>query len=74
MATKRLNAYQDVLNREPINIDYDGKLSDLFGMNVFHAEMMREYLPSDTYKSMMASMHHGVRLDRKNADQVASAM
>ena len=74
MATKRLNAYQDVLNREPINIDYEGKLSDLFGMNVFHAEMMREYLPSDTYKSMMASMHHGVRLDRKNADQVASAM
>jgi len=74
MATKRLNAYQDVLNREPINIDYEGKLSDLFGMNVFHAEMMREYLPSDTYKSMMASMNHGVRLDRKNADQVASAM
>jgi len=74
MATKRLNAYQDVLNREPINIDYVGKLSDLFGMNVFHAEMMREYLPSDTYKSMMASMNHGVRLDRKNADQVASAM
>ena len=74
MATKRLNAYQDVLNREPINIDYEGKLSDLFGMNVFHAEMMREYLPSDTYKSMMASMNHGVRLDRKNADHVASAM
>ena len=74
MATKRLNAYQDVLNREPINITFDGRLSDLYGANVFHAEMMREYLPSDTYKSMMASMNHGVRLDRKNADQVASAM
>lgn len=74
MAVKRLNAYQDVLNREPINIDYTGKLSDLYGTNVFHAEVMREYLPSDTYKSMMASMNHGVRLDRKNADQVASAM
>ena len=74
MATKRLNAYQDVLNREPINISFEGRLSDLYGANVFHAEMMREYLPSDTYKSMMASMNHGVRLDRKNADQVASAM
>ena len=74
MATKRLNAYQDVLNREPINITFDGRLSDLYGANVFHAEMMLEYLPSDTYKSMMASMNHGVRLDRKNADQVASAM
>ena len=25
MATKRLRAYQDVLNREPKNIDFDGK-------------------------------------------------
>jgi glutamine synthetase len=74
MATKRLRAYQDVLNREPKNIDFDGKLSDLFGSNVFHAEVMREYLPSETYKSMMASMQTGVRLDRKNADQVASSM
>ena len=74
MATKRLRAYQDVLNREPKNIDYEGKLSDLFGSNVFHAEVMREYLPSETYKSMMASIQTGVRLDRKNADQVASSM
>ena len=34
MATKRLRAYQDVLNREPKNIDYEGKLSDLFGAGV----------------------------------------
>jgi glutamine synthetase len=74
MATKRLRAYQDVLNREPKHIEYDGKLSELFGKNVFHAEMMREYLPSETYKSMMESINNGTRLDRKNADQVASSM
>ncbi len=74
MATKRLKAYQDVLNREPKNIEFDGKLSELFGMNVFHIDVMREYLPSDTYKSMLESINNGTRLDRKNADQVASAM
>ena len=74
MATKRLRAYQDVLNREPKHIEFDGKLSELFGKNVFHAEMMREYLPSETYKSMMESITNGTRLDRKNADQVASSM
>jgi glutamine synthetase len=74
MATKRLRAYQDVLNREPKHIEYDGKLSELFGKNVFHAEVMREYLPSETYKSMMESINNGKRLDRKNADQVASSM
>jgi glutamine synthetase len=74
MATKRLKAYQDVLNREPKNIEFDGKLSELFGRNVFHIDVMREYLPSDTYKSMLESINNGTRLDRKNADQVASAM
>jgi len=74
MATKRLKAYQDVLNREPKHVDYDGKLSELFGVNVFHIDIMREFLPSETYKSMLESTQNGTRLDRKNADQVASAM
>jgi len=74
MATKRLQAYQDVLNRTPKHIDYDGKNSDLFGKNVFHTEVMREYLPSDAYKSMVEAAQQGTRLDRKMADQVASAM
>ncbi|MFM7472897.1 MAG: glutamine synthetase III [Crocinitomicaceae bacterium] len=74
MATKRLEAYQDVLHREPKHIDFNGKLSDLFGKNVFHAEQMREYLPSGTYKFMMDCMTNGTRLERKIADQVASAM
>ncbi|MBM3161035.1 MAG: glutamine synthetase III [Bacteroidetes bacterium] len=74
MATKRLEAYQDVLHREPKHIDFHGKLSDLFGKNVFHSEQMREYLPSETYKQMMACITNGNRLERKIADQVASAM
>jgi glutamine synthetase len=74
MASKRLQAYQDVLNREPKHIEFEGKLSPIFGENVFHLEIMREYLPSDTYKSMLETVNTGARLDRKLADQVASAM
>lgn len=74
MATKRLQAYQDVLNRTPKHIEFDGKISELFGKNVFHLEAMREYLPSDAFKSMVESIQNGTRLDRKMADQVASAM
>ena len=74
MATKRLNAYNDVLNRTPKFVELDGKLSDLFGTLVFHSDVMREYLPSDTYKSMMEAINTGSRLDRKLADQVATAM
>jgi glutamine synthetase len=74
MASKRQQAYQDVLNRTPKHIDHDGKISELFGKSVFHQEVMREYLPSDAFKSMMESIQSGARLDRKMADQVASAM
>ncbi|MBM3452186.1 MAG: glutamine synthetase type III [Bacteroidetes bacterium] len=74
MATKRLRAYQDVLNRKPNPIEFGGKLSDIYAKNVFHIDVMREYLPSEAFKSMMASVNSGARLDRKNADQVASAM
>jgi glutamine synthetase len=74
MATKRQQAYQDVLNRTPKNIEYNGRVSELYGKNVFHMEVMREYLPSDAFKSMIESVQNGTRLDRKMADQVASAM
>ncbi|MCE2743664.1 MAG: glutamine synthetase III [Fluviicola sp.] len=74
MATKRIQGYQDVLHRTPKPIEFDGKVSELFGKNVFHSEIMREYLPSDAYKSMMEAIQNGTRLDRKMADQVASAM
>lgn len=69
-----MQAYQDVLNRQPRRVDFEGKISDVFGENVFHLEVMREYLPSDAYKSMQESILNGTRLDRKIADQVASAM
>ncbi|MBU2061978.1 MAG: glutamine synthetase III [Bacteroidetes bacterium] len=74
MATKRMHAYHDVLNRQPNQIDFEGKISEVFGENVFHIEVMREYLPSDAYRSMNESISKGTRLDRKIADQVASAM
>jgi len=74
MATQRQQAYQDVLNRTPKNIEYNGRVSELFGKNVFHLDVMREYLPSDAFKSMIESVQNGSRLDRKMADQVASAM
>jgi glutamine synthetase len=43
MASKRQQAYQDVLNRTPKHIEFDGRVSELFGKNVFHMEVMREY-------------------------------
>lgn len=74
MANQRMQAYYDVLHRTPKPIEFDGKISDLFGENVFHLEVMREYLPGEAYKSMKQAIYEGTRLDRDMADQVASAM
>jgi len=74
MANQRMQAYYDVLHRTPKNGSYEGKVSELFGTNVFHTEMMREHLPNEAFKSMMHAVNTGARLDRKMADQVASAM
>lgn len=74
MATNRQQAYQDVLHRVPKHISYDGKISDVYGENVFHADVMREFLPDEAYKMMMEATQTGTRLDRRIADQVASAM
>lgn len=74
MATKRLQANLEVSQREPRSITYEGKVSELFGQNVFHTEAMREYLPSEAYKLVVETIETGARLDRKVADQVASAM
>ena len=74
MANQRMQAYYDVLHRTPQPIEFNGKLSEVFGENVFHSEVMREYLPNEAYKSMMKAIDSGDRLDRKMADQVASAM
>lgn len=74
MPEKRLAAYRDVLKRTPKPVELNQKLSELFGSLVFHSDVMREYLPSETYKSMMEAIHSGTRLDRKLADSVAIAM
>ncbi|GAB5418048.1 MAG: glutamine synthetase III [Crocinitomicaceae bacterium] len=74
MANQRMQAYYDVLHRTPKPIDFNGKISEIFGENVFHLEVMREYLPAEAYKSMKQAIYKGTRLDRSMADQVASAM
>jgi glutamine synthetase len=74
MASRRQQAYQDVLNRKPDFVELEAKVSELFGKQVFHLEVMREFLPSEAFKSMWETIQKGTRLDRKIADQVASAM
>lgn len=49
-------------------------IQDDFGSLVFNAKTMSKYLSSQTYQSLLATMHNGTDLDPSIADEVAYGM
>lgn len=75
MASQRFNALDDVLNRKPKHMNPSNKrVSEYFGENTFHINVMREYLPEVAYKMVKSAIENGTKVTREIADQVASAM
>ena len=74
MSTIRFNALKETLNRKPIEMKEGGRKSESFGKNVFNEHAMRQHMTSAAYKSVMDAIEFGSKIDRKIADQVASAM
>ncbi|GGF24134.1 glutamine synthetase III family protein [Subtercola lobariae] len=72
----RLQAIRDVEAYVPpsasfINTEAPGQI---FGENVFNKVVMQKRLPKSVYKSVIATIEHGAKLDPLVADAVASAM
>ncbi|MFK8044687.1 MAG: glutamine synthetase III [Crocinitomicaceae bacterium] len=75
MASQRFNALDDVLHRTPLHMDHPTRrVSEYFGENTFHINIMREYLPDAAYKMVKSAIENGTKVTREIADQVASAM
>ena len=65
----------DVLERQPkLPIRPKNKISAYYGENVFNKFVMRSYLPDEAYKGILKAMEDGTPVDRKVADQTATAM
>jgi glutamine synthetase len=75
MANLRFTALQEVLRRQPVEIEYPSqKVSDFFGINVFDEQKMQKYLSIEAYRSVKRSIEKNTRIDRKMADEVAAGM
>jgi len=74
MSTIRFQALKETLNRKPLKFKEKTKRSVLFGKNVFNEDTMRQFLTKDAFKGVMDAYKRGTKIDRKIADQVASAM
>jgi glutamine synthetase len=75
MSNRRFTALKEALSHEPVIVpDMTTKVSEYFGKNVFDDRAMREYLPEDVYKSITENIEKSEKIEKKIADQVASAM
>ncbi len=75
MSNRRFMAVEEALKHKVLEVaDLPSKVSDFFAVHVFNDTVMREYLPDDVYKSITGNIEKLERIDKKVADQVASAM
>ncbi|MEK0422398.1 MAG: hypothetical protein RLZ95_308 [Bacteroidota bacterium] len=71
----RTDAVNHVSHGNVISPDIKGaKITGVFGENVFTQKTAREYLSDEAYKSLVASIKGGKKIDRQVAGQIASGM
>ena len=61
-------------NRMEVSVPNSTKVSPIFGENVFTLKTAREYLSEEAYKSLMASIKSGRKIDRLVANQIATGL
>src|SRR6201747_1521405 len=72
----RLQAIRDVEAYVPPSASFTDTEApgQIFGENVFNQVVMQKRLPKSVYKSVIATIEHGAKLDPLVGDAVASAM
>lgn len=74
MSKLRFQALFEAQNRKPVSFEDSSNRSQLFGENVFNKQSMRQYMTQEAFEGVMNAMEFGHKIERKVADQVASAM
>ncbi|MFC5044426.1 glutamine synthetase III [Aquimarina hainanensis] len=74
MSTLRFHALKEAIGRKTVVVTEEERRSSLFGQNVFNQGTMLQYLTKDAYNSVIDATENGSKIDRRIADQIASAM
>jgi glutamine synthetase len=75
MKNFRFTALAQTFDRQVPPVEYpSNKISDFYGSMVFNRNTMKEYLTKEAFQSVDAAIKDGAKIDRKVADQVASAI
>ncbi len=70
----RFKALELIESRKPLEVKPPQRLSDIFAINVFGYENMKAHLSKEAFNAIQDSIKNGSSVDRKHADQIATAM
>ncbi|NJN76854.1 MAG: glutamine synthetase type III [Synechococcaceae cyanobacterium RL_1_2] len=72
--TARIEAIQQIVNRDPLPHEAPSRLEDIWAENVFDLSKMQSSLPKKVFKSIKNTITTGEKLDASVSDVVATAM
>ena len=70
----RTQAICQITDRQPILVGPPARLEDIWAVDVFNLNKMKQCLPKTVFKSLKKTIEAGEQLDVSIADTVASAM
>lgn len=70
----RFNAIKSLTENKGKSVEAPVKITGIFGSNVFNMKTAREFLSDEAYKSLVASLKAGHKIDRGMANQIANGM
>ncbi|MCB0776189.1 MAG: glutamine synthetase III, partial [Chitinophagaceae bacterium] len=70
----RFNAIRGLSNVPEYKAESTNRITEIFGSNVFTLKTAREFLSDEAYKSLLASIKAGQKIDRSMANQIASGI
>jgi glutamine synthetase len=70
----RFNAINNMATAPEVIVEKSARITAIFGENVFKSKTAREFLSEEAYKSLMASVKAGQKIDRSMANQIANGI
>ncbi|MBX3241669.1 MAG: glutamine synthetase III [Chitinophagaceae bacterium] len=74
MESLRFNALNTLAQGKEILVEGSKKVTSIFGENVFTLKVAREFLSDEAYKSLVASIKTGKKIDRTMGNQIGAGL
>ncbi|MFM2360122.1 MAG: hypothetical protein RLY16_2115, partial [Bacteroidota bacterium] len=74
MQSLRFKAIDNLQAYKEVNVKGSTKITSIFGENVFTLKVARQFLSDEAYKSLVASIKNGKKIDRAMGNQIANGL